>query len=115
ALAFDNLIAAGIEDDCRGPAILLIPIRQIRARILIYLDSNVARAEKPDHLGIAVGDVLHHVTPVAPDCTQIEKNKSVFRPRSLKDLLGPRLPVDGLAPSRWPGKQNASRKNGEKP
>ena len=64
-----------------------------------------------DDFRVAIGDVLHHVTPMAPHRAEIEKHEAVFLLRALENCLRPRMPFDGFFRARgadW--SQNASRR-----
>ena len=50
--------------------------------------------DQRDHFRIAIRDLLHHVTPVAPDRTEIEQHKAVLLLRLREDFVGPFPPLD---------------------
>src|SRR5260370_39112235 len=93
ALAFDNLVAASIENNRRWPAVLFVAVREIRTRVLIEFDSNVMRLQQLDDLRIAVGVGVHYVAPVAPHGLEIEQDETVVA-LGFSDRIGPRAPVE---------------------
>ena len=95
-MSFDDFASVGVEDNRGGPSVVFVAIRQVGSRVLIDTDGDVSRAEESNHFRIPIRDLLHHVAPVAPARTKIEENESVLFASACKDLLGPRLPVNGL-------------------
>ena len=68
--------------------------RAIRAGILIHLDQNIALLEQPGHDRIAIGDVIHHMAPVAPHSFQIEQHEFMLFACLSEGRIRPRLPTE---------------------
>ena len=94
AAALDDLAALGVEHDRGRPAIVLVAARDVGACVLIDAHRDVPRLDELDHLGIAVGHLVHDVAPVAPDGFQIQQHKAMFACSALEHCVGPGLPVD---------------------
>src|SRR4029453_5857879 len=66
------------------------------SRFLIPTDGILPGAYESNNLGIAVGDILHHVAPVTPYGAEIEEPETVFFLRALEDRLRPGVPFGGF-------------------
>src|SRR6201991_1914232 len=95
ALAFYDLRAVRSEDDGGGPAVVLIPVGDVGPRVLIDLDEHVSLVQKPNPLRVAVGDIVHDMTPVTPDGFEIEQDELVLLTSGSECSVRPRLPVKG--------------------
>jgi hypothetical protein len=71
-LAFYNLVAIAIENDCRRPAVIFVAVREIRAGVLIHFDRDVVCLQQLDDFRITVGVGIHYVAPVAPHSLEIK-------------------------------------------
>src|SRR5690606_28004746 len=60
------------------------------------LDRGLALVDERGNLRIVVGLRVHDVTPVAPHCTDVEKDRPVLASCTLERFPAPRHPVDGL-------------------
>ena len=85
--------------------------RAIRAGILIHLDQNIALLEQPGHDRIAIGDVIHHMAPVAPHSFQIEQHEFMLFACLSEGRIRPRLPMEhrGLCVARRKTAQQKSQ------
>ena len=93
-MAFDDLRAIGREDDGCGPAIILVTVGDVGARVLIDFDQDVALVQQADNNWVAIGDVVHDMAPVAPHCFQVEQDEFMFRTCLPEGRIRPGLPVE---------------------
>jgi len=94
ALPFYDFVADGVEDDCCGPAVVFVAIRKIGARVLVDADGEIFVVKEGENFGIAIGGHVHDMTPVAPDCFQIEEDETPLALSLGEYFVGPRLPVE---------------------
>ena len=78
----------------------LVAAVDVGALVAVHLYRDEVLVDDARHLGIVVGLVVHHVTPVAPHRADIEQDGLVLALRRGEGLLAPLMPVDGLVHGR---------------
>src|SRR6185503_1933726 len=89
---------AALSADCRYCS--LVSRIHIRPFIPIHFHRNEMIVDDARNLRILIGLPIHHVTPVTPYSTDIEKNRFVLRLCPRERSFSPRLPVHRLMPRR---------------
>ncbi len=97
-------LALGRHEDGQGPAAAarhdladahVDPVH-VGPLLAVDLDADEGLVHEPGHLGILEGLVGHDVAPVARGVPDGEEDRLVFRPGTLKGLVGPGVPVHGV-------------------
>src|SRR5207245_2236326 len=78
----------------------LITAVNVGALVAVHFHRNEMLVNDLRDFGIVVRLAIHDVTPVTPDCSDIEQHGLVLALRSGKGLLPPFIPVDGLVHRR---------------
>ena len=68
----------------------------IRSLIAIDLHGHKMLIDERGHLGVFIRFAIHHVAPVAPHRSNVEKNRLVFSLRARECSLAPRMPFHRL-------------------
>jgi len=71
-LALDDFLAVFVKHHGGGPAVILVAIGKIGARILIDFDGEIFLLNELADLGVAVGGGVHDMAPMAPNGLQVE-------------------------------------------
>ncbi len=74
----------------------LIAAVDIGTLVAIHLHGNEVFVHDRCNFGIVVGLAIHHVTPVAPHCADIEQHGLVLALRGGEGLLAPLVPANRL-------------------
>ena len=89
---------------CQGPSALpahrlhrgLVPAIDIGTLVAIHFDGDKMLIDDGRKLGIVIRLAVHHVTPVAPHCADVEQHRLVLAMRRGESLRSPLMPPDRL-------------------
>jgi len=102
APAFDDLGPIAGKHQRRCQLVILIPIGYVGTRIWIDLQKNILGLQQEHDNWIAVVNVIHHMTPVAPDRFKVQQDKLMLLPGLRKRGIRPRLPLAAAKAARLP-------------
>ena len=87
--AFDEITALGVQDDGRGPPIVLVSVGKVWPRVLVHPYRDETLSDQFDDCRIGISPLVHHVAPMTPDRFQIEKDELLLSGRTGEEIFRP--------------------------